>query len=98
VRVRFTVAARADVADARQWYRRRDPALAPRFLRAVDECVDQLLAHPEIGPIVEGSIRRLLLRGFPYGVFYRLYGDEAVVIACLHGARSSRAWRRRSES
>jgi hypothetical protein len=55
--------------------------LGTRFLDAVEECVPQIVAHPEIGPIVEEPIRGLLLRGFPFSVFYRLYPDEAVVIA-----------------
>jgi plasmid stabilization system protein ParE len=95
VRVRLTPEARADVAEARRWYRQRNPALDARFLDAVEECVSQIIAHSESGPIVEGPVRRLLLRGFPYGFFYRLYPDEAVVIACLHGARSPQAWQRR---
>jgi plasmid stabilization system protein ParE len=95
VRVRFTLDARADVADPRRWYRQRDPALGTRFLDAVEECVAQIVDHPQIGPIVEDPIRRLLLRGFPFSVFYRLYADEAVVIACVHGARSPEVWRRR---
>jgi plasmid stabilization system protein ParE len=95
VNVRFTPDARADVANARLWYRQRDPVLGTRFLDAVEECVAQIVAHPQIGPIVEEPIRRLLLRGFPFSVFYRLYPDEAVVIACVHGARSPQVWRRR---
>jgi plasmid stabilization system protein ParE len=95
VRVRFTRDARADVADARDWYRQRDPVLGVRFLDAVEECVARIGAHPELGPIVDEPIRRFLLRGFPYSIFYRLYLDEAVVIACVHGARSPQVWRRR---
>ena len=95
MRVRFTLDARADIDDARRWYRQRDPVLGTRFLDAIEECEAQIAAHPQIGPIVEEPIRRVLLRGFPYSIFYRLYSDEAVVIACVHGARSPQVWRRR---
>jgi hypothetical protein len=47
-------------------------------------------ARPSKAPFV-GSCGE----GFPYGVFYALYPNEAVVIACLHGARSPQVWRRR---
>ena len=95
MRVRLTPAAQADVAEARVWYRQRGLGLDRRFLDSVEACVNFISEHPESGPIVEGKIRRLLLRGYPYSAFYVLYPDEAVVIACLHGARSPRVWHRR---
>jgi len=95
VRVRLTPEAQADVAEARLWYRQRGTGLDRRFLDSVEACLSSISEHPERGLVVEGTIRRLLLRGFPYGVFYTLYPNEAVVIACLHGARSPQAWGRR---
>ena len=95
MRVRLTPEARADVAEARLWYRQRELGLDARFLDAVEACVNSVSDHPERGLVVEGTIRRLLIRGFPYCIFYTLYAEEAVVIACLHGARSPRVWRRR---
>lgn len=95
MRVRLTPEARADVAGARLWYRQRGSGLDARFLDSVEACVNSISEHPERGAIVEGRIRRLLMRGFPYSVFYALYPNEAVVIACLHGARNPRVWRRR---
>ncbi len=71
------------------------PGLDARFLDSVEACVSSISEHPERSPVVEGTIRRLLMRGFPYSVFYAAYPNEAVVIACLHGARSPQVWRRR---
>ena len=93
--VRLTPEARADVAEARRWYRQRGVGLDARFIEAVEACVETISEHPELGAIVEPPIRRLLMHGFPYSMFYVLYPSEAVVIACLHGARSPRVWRRR---
>ncbi len=95
MRIRLTPEARTDVAEAHLWYRQRGPGLDRRFLDSVEACVDSISEHPERGAVVEGTVRRLLLRGFPYGVFYALYPNEAVVIACLHGARNPQVWRRR---
>lgn len=97
MRIRLTPEARADVAEARRWYRERGAGLDARFIDALEACLDSISAHPERGAIVEGGIRRLLMRGFPYGIFYVPYfnADEAIVIACLHGARSPQVWRRR---
>jgi len=95
VRIRLTPEAKADVAEARRWYRERGAGLDARLIDALEACLDSISAHPDRGAIVEGSIRRLLMRGFPYGVFYVPYSDESIVVACLHGARSPHVWRRR---
>jgi plasmid stabilization system protein ParE len=95
VRVRLTPEAKADVAEARRWYRQRGARLDVRFLDSVEAAIESVSDHPERGPIIESAIRRLLLRNFPYSIFYVLYSNEAVVIACLHAARSPQAWRRR---
>jgi toxin ParE1/3/4 len=95
VKIRLTPEAKADVAEARRWYRERGAGLDARFLDALEACLDSISAHAERGAIAEGSIRRLLMREFPYGIFYVLYSNEAIVVACLHGARSPQVWRRR---
>jgi plasmid stabilization system protein ParE len=72
VRVRVTPEARADLAEARRWYRQRAPGFDRRFIDAVEACVNSISEHPERGAVVEGTVRRVLLRGFPYSVFYTL--------------------------
>ncbi len=89
---RITSAAQADLAQALRWYRRHRPGLDRRFLEAFDVAVDTISRHPEVGPEVEGSVRRYLLRGFPYAVFYVVYETEVVVVGCMHGARNSDSW------
>jgi plasmid stabilization system protein ParE len=44
---------------------------------------------------VEGEARRVILRRFPYGVFYEIHGDEVVVLACFHSSRDPREWQER---
>ena len=95
MKVLLTPKAKADVAEARLWYRERGSGLDRRFLDAVADCVSAIAQNPEQGRAIEGAIRRILMRGFPFSLFYALYPDQAVVIACLHGARSPREWRRR---
>jgi plasmid stabilization system protein ParE len=37
----------------------------------------------------------MLLRRFPYGVFYRVIEGQVVVVACFHAKRHPRIWRGR---
>jgi hypothetical protein len=41
------------------------------------------------------SLRRALLHRFPFGAFYVVDGDGAVVIGVLHGSRDPRLWKSR---
>ena len=47
-------------------------------------------------PIIRDPVRRILLRTFPYGLFYIADSDHTVVIACSHFRQSPRHWFRRS--
>jgi len=50
---------------------------------------------PFLYQIVDEEARPLLLRRFPYAVFYEIYGSEVVVIACLHEAQDPGIWHQR---
>ena len=90
--VRLTSATQADLAEALRWYRRHRAGLDTRFLDAFDSALHAISRHPEIGAIVEGDVRRHLLRGFPYAVFYLAQGGEIIVLGCMHGARDPESW------
>jgi hypothetical protein len=42
-------------------------------------------------PLVHGQIRRLVMKRFPYAVYFREQGDEILVIA-LHGRQDPKLW------
>ena len=85
-------AAAADVEEAWRWYEARRVGLGDEFLDIVRASLESIRAHPESAPVVHHDIRRHLLRRFPYGLFYRLIGEQVVVVACFHAKRSPRVW------
>jgi plasmid stabilization system protein ParE len=95
VKVRVAPEAKADIAEARRWYRERGADLDRRFLDAVEAALAAIGEHPGRGRVIDAGIRRLLIRGFSYSIFYTVDDNEAVALACLHGARSPRVWLRR---
>jgi plasmid stabilization system protein ParE len=46
-------------------------------------------------PCVHGAVRRLVVRRFPYAVYFREAGDEVLVLA-IHGRQDPRRWQKRS--
>lgn len=90
-------AAAADIEDAYQWYESQRLGLGEEFLAALRLTRDRMLEHPEAFPVLHRDTRRALIpRRFPYGLFYRIYGDIIVVVACMHAKRDPRWWQRRT--
>lgn len=94
--VRLTPEALADLRDARSWYADRGADLAQAFTTSFEAVVRNLDAHPEVYPVVHRQVRRALLGGFPYCVFYVLEAEGPLVLACFHARRDPSAWRRRA--
>jgi toxin ParE1/3/4 len=88
-------AAAADVEGAYRWYENQRAGLGEEFPAVVQAGLELIAAHPLAAPVVHRDTRRLLLRRFPYGVFYRFVKDEIVVVGCLHAKRNPRVWRGR---
>ncbi len=91
----FRAAAAADVEEAYRWYEAQRAGLGDEFLAGVKTSLEAVLSHPEAAPAVHRDIRRLLLKRFPYGIYYRLVDGMAVVVACFHAKRNPRVWRSR---
>jgi plasmid stabilization system protein ParE len=94
--VRSTSAACADLIAAHDWYEQRSPGLGKDFVRIVDAAFAGIARYPELFPPVHRGLRRVLIRRFPYAVFYRIDADAVRVIAVLHTAMSLRRLEERS--
>ena len=83
-------AAVADLVDAYAHYSPLADGLGDRFVAAVDELFARLTEFPRSAPLVAGyrDVRRAVVRGFPYVIFYRHQPDRIDVLRVLHAARS----------
>jgi plasmid stabilization system protein ParE len=71
--------------------------LAANFLAAVQASIASIQRHPEAYALVDPTMRRALVRRFPYAILYEVGATEIVVYAVFHGARDPRAWKRRRD-
>jgi toxin ParE1/3/4 len=92
LRIRFKPAAEHDVESAFRWYEDHRSGLGSEFLAAVDSAVSLIVSNPEIGPVVRVRVRRLVLRRFPYLLFYVIEPEEVLVLACMHASRDPERW------
>jgi toxin ParE1/3/4 len=88
--------AESDIEDAFTWYEKRRRGLGSDFLLCVEEGLSKIQHSPKTYPVVHKNIRRLLIRRFPYGIFYLLDRDLIVVLAVTHARRDPQIWRFRS--
>ena len=94
--VRVTPAAQGDIAEAFTWYENAQPDLGQRFLEAIKDATEVISANPALFAPVHKDMRRILLRVFPYALFYVVEDDAVIVLGCFHGRRDPRTWKRRA--
>ncbi len=84
-----------DLADARRWYENRRASLGDEFIEPVDVAFDRIQRMPRVPAEKYRNVRRVLLKRFPYAVFYHLDDDQITVLAVYHASRDPRGWQSR---
>ena len=84
--------AEAEIEAAAAWYQAEAPGLGNEFTRAVLTAVAVLGRNPHAFAVVDGSVRRIHLRRFPFSLFYEIDAEQVAVTACLHQYRDPDTW------
>ncbi|NJO55998.1 MAG: type II toxin-antitoxin system RelE/ParE family toxin [Rhodospirillales bacterium] len=97
--------AERDIAEAMEWYEKQDYELGQRFLAAVRTLIARIAAAPRHFPRMPTSIggaqpepagrtiRRGLVRSYPYAVYFVLETSRVVILAVIHQRRAPDAVR-----
>lgn len=95
VRLVVTRAAQMDTLDAADWYESHASGLGMRFLQEVRRCINVAATLPLSKQVVYRDVRRALVHGFPYAVFFTYRNGRVRVIAVMHWRRNPLDWRSR---
>jgi plasmid stabilization system protein ParE len=97
MRPRFFVTpeAIADLETAVAWYDARQLGLGAEFLRAVRAGMAAASTDPGQFAALSRGIRRVLLRRFPYGLYFVVEDDRVVILAVVHHRQHPRRWQSR---
>jgi plasmid stabilization system protein ParE len=90
--LRLRSAAEQDAREAIEWYEDQLAGLGTQFLDELRHTLSRISENPRLAPEVEGTVRRGLLRRFPYAVFYVPEPDEVVILAIWHTSRDPGTW------
>jgi len=93
--LRIEPLAEEDILRAHDWYSKQRSEVGDRFVSAADHCFLRITTSPMQFPCVHKLVRRALLRGFKYCVYFLVTDDEIIVLAVLHGRRNPDVWRQR---
>jgi plasmid stabilization system protein ParE len=77
------------------WYENEQPGLGLDFLNELRATYDRIVRGPLKYQELKSTIRRALVRRFPYAVYFAVEGDFIVVLAVLHASRDPVEWQRR---
>jgi plasmid stabilization system protein ParE len=84
----------AEIQEAHDWYEARGRGLGQEFLDEIDQVLAVLEEYPLRFPLVHRDVRRALTRRFPYAIWFRIRGEQVVVLTVLHQARDPARWPR----
>ena len=84
-----------DIQAAFERYEAYQSGRGEMFMRQLDAALSLLRRHPELAPVYAGPYRRMLIRDFPYGIFYTAQPARLVIAAITDHRQDPRAIRRK---
>ena len=96
MRARFVAAARLEFLAEVVYYSEVQPGLGERFAAAVEEATARAVGFPLSGSPSRAKTRRIVVKDFPFSIFYRSEADEIVIFAVAHHARRPFYWQSRT--
>ena len=91
-RVSFHRLAQREIEEAVQFYNLESPGLGAAFLDEVEHCTQTILQYPEAGQLIIGTIRRRLVRRFPYALLYSIKPNGIRVLTVMNLKRRPIYW------
>lgn len=88
--------ARAEFDEGYDFYEGRRAGLGERFADAVQVVLNRIADSPQTHATVFGDIRKAVVKGFPYCVYYREEPAQVRVLAVFHASRDPATWQSRA--
>ena len=76
--------AELDALEAASWYEGERADLGTEFLDEPRTTLSRIEEGPQRFPVVFREVRRSILHRFPFGVFFIIESDSAIVLAITH--------------
>ena len=94
-RVKIQGQASAEADEAAAWYEAQCPGLGVEFVLELDAAMERAASSPEVYAMRYREARRVLLRRFPYSVYFVFENRVIEVLAVLHQHQEPSLWQSR---
>lgn len=85
MKIRLFKKARKDWREAKEFYEEKeDYQLSQRFSQETESALERIVQFPEAWAKIFKEKRRCLLEDFPYGIIYKIRGDELFILSTAH--------------
>ena len=79
-----------DIEEAAKWYENQLSGLGAKFVLETDLAIKRIQENPTLYPQVYRNTQRVLLRRFPYAMYFVINNSEIRILAVLHQVRSDK--------
>jgi plasmid stabilization system protein ParE len=96
MKLEFHPEAEEEFLEAVSYYEAQVPGLGERFDAELRTASALLLEYPEIGPLIDAELRKLVLDHFPYYLIYSISSEVVYIVAVAHERRKPGYWEARA--
>lgn len=94
--VSFHPEAAAEFEEAFDYYENCQTGLGKQLTQEVEAAIQLVQDYPLAWAIVDSSVRRVLIRRFPFGLLYSVNQAEIYILAVMHLNREPNCWKNRT--
>ena len=87
-KVHVTPLAEVEITDAHDWYEARKSGLGAHFRKEIRYYLDRIAHNPHHFRDVGKNLHCASMKGFPYGILFRVRDDTVFVVGCFHTSRN----------
>ena len=88
----FLEEAEQEFLEAALYYENQAKGLGEKLMVGVYQAIEDIIDFPQNAQKLTENVRRKLLRHYPFGVLYRIDGDEIVIVAVMNLKRKPFYW------
>ena len=84
--------AEIELQETVAFYEEKSLGLGADFLDEIYTTVQLIKRMPEASPLINSYARRALLNRFEYGIVYRTFNNQIIILAIIHLKRKPNYW------
>lgn len=84
--------AERELNEAARYYELESTGLGLAFVEEIERCLQRIADDPEAAAVLQGGVRRRLVRRFPYALLYKVRPEGIRVLAVMNLRRRPTYW------